>query len=482
MKHPRPRFAFPLLAFFCAIAWTAPVASGSPARPPHAPGSRGDTLRLTLSSALQRVLQTSPEIRAQEAVARYAEARYDLARASRYLTTFSATSAHAVAPGLTNPNGTAADLLWTDPDVRNDWDDLRPFNRIDISAIQPIYTFGELSGNIQAARSAIGLEEQGVRTRRIEAAVRTAELYYGLMLAKALNRLTGEAGDIVSRAMREIDRLLEEGAEGVDDADRYQVLITQQEYLRRVVEVEERLETVRTAIRRQMQLDEGEVPDVALLTLDPISLPLDSLDAYLDAAILNRPEPLKAQAGIAARQALLRVANSARYPKLFLGVEARYSYAEGRYRQQNPYLGDPFLSRSVRAGFGMRMDLNLLQTRAKVEQARAQLDEVSFQAEAARAIVLYEAEAAWRTVRVKRSAMGAAEASLQLGKDWLRTEEINFDLDLGDTENLVDAVKTNLELQAARHQSVFDYNLAVIRLLAATGLLDRTADFGIQLD
>ena len=265
MKHPRPRFAFPLLAVFCVIPWTAPVASGSPARPEHAsestvrptlvfgsparPGhasrtprrpadalvARGDTLRLTLSAALQRVLSTSPEIRAQEAVVRVAEARYDLARASRYLTTFSATSAHAVAPGLTNPNGTATDRLWTDPDVRNDWDDLRPFNRIDVSAIQPIYTFGEVSGNIQAARSAIGLEEQGVRTRRIEAAVRTAELYYGLVLAKALNRLTGEAGDIVSRAMREIDRLLEEGAEDVDDADRYQVLITQQEFLRRVV-------------------------------------------------------------------------------------------------------------------------------------------------------------------------------------------------------------------------------------------------------
>lgn len=476
-KHPRRTVPFPSIAALVAVLGaTAAVAPTARAQ------ATPDTLRLTLMAAMQRVLETSPDVRAQESVERFAEARHDLARASRFVTEFSAQSAHAVAPGLENPNGTPVDRLWSDPDVRNDWDDLSPFNRLEISAVQPIWTAGELSGNIAAARSAVEVERQGVRARRIEAAVRTAELWYGLSLAKALDRLTGEAGDIVDRALREIDDLLAEGAEDVDEADRFQVLITRQEFLRRVVEVRERLETVRTGLRRQLLLPDDQVPDVTGLTLDPLTLALDSLDFYLEAATANRPEPLQADAGVSARSALVRVARSASYPKLFLGVEARYSWAEGRFRQFNPYLGDPFLSRSVRAGFGLRMDLNVLQTRARVEQARAQLAEVSFQAEAARAVVLYEAEAAWRAVRVKRAALDAAEEALKLSKDWLRSEEISFDLDYGSTENLVDAVRVNLEQQAARHQAVFDYNMAVVRLLAATGMLDRAADFGMQLD
>ncbi len=128
------------------------------------------------------------------------------------------------------------------------------------------------------------------------------------------------------------------------------------------------------------------------------------------------------------------------------------------------------------------MDLNVRQTRARVEQARAQLSEVVHQSEAARQLVMMEVESAWRTLRVRQAAVTAAEEALHLSKEWLRTEQVNFDFDLGNTENLVDAVRSNLELQAARHQAVYDCNVAVLRLLASAGLLDRADAFGIILD
>jgi outer membrane protein TolC len=441
-----------------------------------------DTFRVTVSAAIDRAVAVSPDIRSSEAAVGYAGARLDLARASRFLTEFRATSAHSVAPGLDNPNDTPTDRLFLDPDVRNDWEDLRPFNRLEVEAIQPLFTWGEIGRSIDAARYGLEAEVQAVRSDRIQVALRTGELYYGLVLARSLERLTDEASKAVRDAKGEIERLLEEGDPDVDDADRFQVLITEQEFGRRVVEIRERLATVESGLRRQLMLPDGVVPLPGDASMEPVPFVPDSLDRYFEIALEERPEPARADAGVAARRALVGVARSAFYPKLFLGLEARYSSAEGRYRQYNPYLGDPFLSRTIRAGVGLRLDLNFLQTRAKVEQARSQLDEVIHQSEAARQLVLYEVESAWRTLKARQAAVSAAEEALHLSKEWLRTEQVNFDYDLGDTANLVSAVRANLELQAARHQAVYDYNVAVLRLLAAAGLLDRVEAFGMLLD
>ena len=63
------------------------------------------------------------------------------------------------------------------------------------------------------------------------------------------------------------------------------------------------------------------------------------------------------------------------------------------------------------------------------------------------------------------------DSSLAITKEWLRVETINFDLGFGDTDNLIKAVQANLETEARYLDAVRQYNLAVLRLLAAAGLL-----------
>lgn len=430
-----------------------------------------DTVRVDLASALERSLSVSPEVDAAEARQAYSEARLSLARASRFLTEFSASSAHAMAPGIDNPNDTPANQLYLDPDVRNDWDHLSPFSRIEFQAVQPLWTWGELGSSIDAARAGAAVDAAAVGMTSLDVLTRTAELYYGLQLADALGRLTREAGNIVDQAKEEIDRLIEEGAEDVDYADLYQVEITEQEFLQRRTQVEESRKLARAALSRQLFLPDGQGIDAVQSFLEPVSLELGELAAWQALALDDRPDLDRVTAGIEARAALVDVARSAYYPKLFFGVSGKWSYADGRERQRNPYVGDPFLSRGMQAGFAVRQNLNFTQTRAKVQQAEAERAEVSAQGDALKQLILFEVEQAWRNVIIARAAVEAREQALLISKRWLRDEQINFDLDLGDTENLVKAVRDNLSLQAQREQAVHDYNVAVIRLLRRTGQL-----------
>ena len=482
-----PSMPFPgrFLAAVLAVVLVVDVASSdvraqpapSPSSTASVSGAQVDSVTLSLAGAVQRSLEVSPEVGQRRAARNFAEARLGEARQSRYLTSFTASTAHSLAPSLDVPSSVTQNprAYYLNPEVENDWtlDALQPFTRFEVRAEQPLYTWGELSGSIRAARHGVDVEAAEIDQKTLEVARRTGELYYSLQLVQALKRLADETGDVVDRAKREVQRLLDEGAEDVDQADLFQVRLTEEEYKRRLVEINQRLETARSAVRRQLFLPDGTVVETEDSELTPVDFSLhpDSLDYYVEVGLRNRPVLDQAEAGVKARKALLDVEKSDYYPKLGMQVTYAYQYTPNRPQQESAYVGDPFNGNSTRTGIGIQFDLDFLQTRKRVDQARAELNEVRYQREAAQQLVRFEIEDAYRNVLITQEAVASRDRALTVTEEWLRNEQINFDLDLGDTENLVEAVRANLEAEARYYEAVKDYNVAVLDLLEATGIL-----------
>ena len=476
-----------VLVFLCAslLLWAPPVA-GAAGTTPSAPS---DTVRVSIEEAIQDALSSSPEVDQRRAERRFARSQHDEAQASRYLTDFTLNTAHAFAPGLTIPsdNTRPSDRLYLNPDVENDWTPgaLRPFNSLEIVARQPLWTWGELSGTIDAAEHAVDLENGRVDEKSLEVSLRTGELYYNVLLTDALSRLANRTDEVVQRAKREVKRLLDEGAEDVDDADLFEVRFTEQEFRRRRVEIQQRRATAHTALRRQLFIPDGTTVRPADTALEPLAFTFhpDSLAHYIRLGLDHRPELAQARAGRAAREAQVKVARSDYYPKL--GFQASYGFRftlPDRPRQKNAFVGDSYRGNSTRTGFGLQMNLNFRQTRARVEQAKANLNEVRHQQTAAEQLVRFEIEDAYRSVIVAETNVASRDEDVTMTGEWLRTEQINFDLGFGDTDNLVKAVQANLEAEARYYEAVRDYNVAVLRLLDATGTLTDRMESGMLLD
>jgi outer membrane protein TolC len=446
-----------------------------------------DTVRVSVTAAMRRALDVSPDVEERRALLARAEARSDEARFSRFFTDFTLNTAHSGAPSLNIPEDAEnldVNQLYLNPEVENDWDDLRFFSAIDIRARQPILTWGELRGTIRAARFGVDVEAAAVRRQALDAAFRTGELYYNVLLTDALSRLVDETGEVVRRAEREVQRLLDEGDEDVDDADLFRVKLTKEEFRRRRVEVRERRALARTALRRQLFL--GPATDTLVVTerLQPLDVPLppDSLAYVVNLALAHRPELDQAEAGIAAREAQVDVAQSDYYPKLGLQLSYAGRYAADRFRQESAYVNDPFVGSGTETGFGIRLNLNFLQTRARVEQAKAQANRVRHQRDGAQQLIRVEAEQALREFVIEKANYQSRERALQTTEEWLRTEQINFDLELGNTENLIEAVEANLQAEAAYFEAVHRYNTSILRLLRATGVLADRARAGMLVD
>ena len=431
-----------------------------------------DTLRVDLPSVLQQTILISPDVQAARSNGNWADARYALARSNRILPNATIVSAMSAVPGIKNPNETPHEQLYLDPAVRNDYGNLRPYAQTEISLLQPIYTWG---ANRAIAAAAAGADLEDARTEEtiLEASLRAAGLYYDVLLTNELFRLTDRAGDVVSMAMEEINRLLEEGNPDVDDADRYQVLITQQEYQRRIVEVKQKRQTALAALRRQLLAEDSTRIVPIRDALEPLKFVLESLESYQQKALMYHPKIHQAKAGRTATRELVRAAKSNYYPQIVFGFTFSASGASNRFRQPNPYVGDAFRRSRVRTGIGLYQKLNFGETRARVAQARARQTSAEYLAIAAEQLVLAEIEQSWRQVIIEEAALTAQDSSLAVSKEWLRVEQINFDLDLGDTENLVEAVQMNLTLEAGYYEAVRRYNMAVMKLLADAGMLTR---------
>ncbi|MEM1041098.1 MAG: TolC family protein [Bacteroidota bacterium] len=454
-----------MLRLLALLAALAPAALAQP-----------DTLDVDVLGAMRLALDGSPEVEIERAGRDFAAARARQARAARFLTEFSLTTGHAVAPGLDRNGSTLpADQLYLDPGVRNDWDDARPYNEFTAEAIQPLWTWGELSGQIRAADAAVTLEEAQAAAKASEVALRTGELYYGLLLAETLSAIAVETGEALGTARGELQGLLDEGDASVSDADLFQLRLFEQEYLRQRAEVGEQRALAASALGRQVLR-----PGAAVRTrpLEPIAFERDSLGVYQRLGLAHRAELRQAEAGLRARDALVRVAKSDYYPKLFIGGRASGRYAEGRTQQGNPFISDSFLGAGLRFGVGVRQNLTFFQTRAKVQQAEAERAEVRFQQTAAEQLVLFEVEEAYRRLVIAEAALRARREAVRIAGEWLRTEQINFDLALGDVDDLIAAVRADLESRAARLEAVQTYNVAVLRLLHATGTLAERAERG----
>jgi len=479
-------FATLILIVIC-VSGPVSVFAQSPAKSSGAGRSESvdfaaDTVVVSLTDAITRALEISPELSASEAETGKASSLYDLARASRYLTRFELTSVFSTAPAIHNPNNTPTDRLYLDPDVRNNWENGSIFSRVDVRAVQPLFTWGEVTGNIRAAEHGVDVR-LGVERATTQAIVnRTAEMYFKLLLTEALYKVTEEAGEQVDRAEKQIADLIEEGDPGVDQADLFDVQITKQEFVRGVVAVKQRMETAAAALSRQMILRDGTAVRTTASELETIDFEQLPLEHYQLLALQHRPELEQVVSGRLARNELVTVAKSDYYPKLFLAVDATYSYAQNRYRQPNPYVGDPFLNRSLRAGIGITQKLNFSQTKARVERARYDEIALESQEEILHQLIQFEVEQAYREVIIASAAVEANAKALQISKEWLATEEINFDLGLGDSQNLVRVVKRNLEAILEDFEARYAYNVAVLRLLGATGILEASVQNGIFVE
>ncbi|MCX7988478.1 MAG: TolC family protein, partial [Thermodesulfovibrio sp.] len=97
------------------------------------------------------------------------------------------------------------------------------FGMLTMQVLQPIYTFGKISGYKTAAEGGIKVSESELEKKRSELILKTKELYWSLTLVRDLRILAKEIKDEIEKAIKKTEEDLKKDIPSADELTLYKL-------------------------------------------------------------------------------------------------------------------------------------------------------------------------------------------------------------------------------------------------------------------
>ncbi len=422
---------------------------------------------LTLQACEDLALKHNPKVRDARVSIELAEARHAQASHAKFLPKFEIRNIWGPIPkarGEFNEFG-----VLTSPDTATGLSDLRYFTEVEMNLIQPLFTFGKLSGLSRAARFGSEVEQGNLERNQNEVRLQVRELYWGLLFGAELLAVVENAQTEMTKAEKKVQEKLDEGAEDVSQTDLFKLRIFKYEINKRHREAESKITLAKSALRLALGLEETDDFELATEYLEPIGVNIEDVDVYYDIAGRHRPEIFQLRAGINARESLVTVSKSDYFPQFFFGGQVKYNFAKDRFDPNNPFVFNQ--TNFFRPGFvfGASMNLNFLQTRDKVRVARAEYRQLAEKEAALSDAIKLEVEKSFLELKQAETNMQESRTALKASDSWLRSVSMTFDIGVAEVKELIDAFQANSKMQAEHLENVFKFNTAAAKLSKAVG-------------
>jgi outer membrane protein TolC len=416
---------------------------------------------LDLDTAMGLAAQGSDEVAIRQAELAAARSDEALARALRIVPSASATL-------VVGPSPEARGNVLDSPNTNRGLTGLRPFGRVDVQVVQPLFTFGRLDAASDAAAAGVKAREGLVQDTVAQVQLRVVQLFWGISLAKRLLTVAGDVDKALDEADRRVARSLAAADGEVTLSDKYKLDLFRGMVRGRKVDAERGLTLARVGLAASI----GVAPERLALRETPLDAaegaPPDRA-AALAAAERRRPDLAALDQAIAARDAEVRAEEAAAKPQLFLAGAFSYGYAPNRDIQLNPWVHDDFNLLSLGAVLGIRQDLSFPMLSARAGKARAEKAALERQRAGVARLVQVQVEGALADLEAARGKLAAARATLGAGRALFRSAGLDFGAGLIEARNLIESYGLFVESQVSAAQATYDLLVAEARLAQVTG-------------
>ncbi len=426
---------------------------------------------LTLPQLISMALNFSPEVKASKSEVTLAQEQRNEARGYRF-PQFDATAMTGVVPNARLPVVVGQGNALSYPDPKNKLHGVNIFGRMDFSVVQPLYTFGKIAFREEAANRNVKVKEVGVEAKKGEVILQVSEAYYGLILSEQGKDAVREARSYLTDTRVRIDRLLAIRSPNVRESDRYRLAAYEGGVEKFGAQADEGAKVANVALRALTGQGAGDNLKVA--TDLPTPTAPKTLDHYVRIALELRPEFTQLKEGLAARQLLVDAAKADRYPSFFLAVVGQLAGAPGRRNIQDPYIIDYFNDNFAFPFVGAKWHFDFGILKAKVNQARAELEQLQHTEKTALMGIPVEVAQIHGKVQENYKASLGMEKAYVNARRWLITAFSNFDMGVGKLEEIFNAFEKYGVFRGDYLMALYDYNLNLAKLDKVTGAFRRS--------
>lgn len=428
-----------------------------------------DTLEISLRDFIDLGLSNSGQIKYDKTSVDLAENRVSSAKDQRFLPSLNFRSEHALVPGVSSPGNFPEEEIYLDPNAKNDWDKVGVFNRLRITGVQPVFTWGSINKAISAAEEAVKATEFEFQAKKEDMEVRLFELYYSYVLALEIERLLKDAEDKINQIENSLDDAQEEG-DDIDETDVYKFKVFKAQFGIQKAEVDESLVFVKQTWEYILRNENGTMYIPSIRYLDPLAAKLSGIDHYQNSAFLNRNELRGISTGKEALMKYIDYQKASNLPGLYLGFTTTFASTPIRPRQPNPFISTPENTFNTAFGITIRQNLNFFQAKTQLDRVKIELRKMDYLSEAAKDGILLEVNQAYQKAAVAEVKVERTDEALLTTKQWLRMEQQDYDFGIGEVKDLIDAMKMELELRLKEKESIFEFNTSMAKLNNAAGI------------
>jgi len=343
------------------------------------------------------------------------------------------------------------------------------FSRVDVTLVQPLYTWGQISSGKRAAEAGVRARELLVDDSLQQVGFRVLQAYWGVSLARRLLAISDDVQGALADADKRISDELSRRTGEVVLEDKYRVAIFRAEILQRTAEAQKGRNLARVAISAMLAISEPELvlKDEPLPVLEQESSP--SREQAIQLAEQARPDLRGLDQGVKALEAQADANRAALWPQIFAAGTFSWAWASNRDRQTNPWVNDEFQHLNGGLAIGLRQNLSIPLLSSQVRKAEAELSSLRQKREGLVRLIQAQTDQALADLRAASEKHAATQAGLSAGRSWFRSAGLNFAIGVTDARGLIDAYAAYVKSQADGAQATYELLLARGHLDQVTG-------------
>ena len=429
--------------------------------------------KLDIAQAIEMALAHDPRIEEKEAFVRKARGLLQEAEGGDGLR-YSVDSFLALTSGVDGgfyeggENSCSGDCKPRDDQY--DFDDgLSLWGSLKFSIIKPLATFGRIESYQKAAQSNVLIKQQDVTLQRDEIGLQVVRAYYGYLTARDSRLLLNDVRKRLSSALELVEQWIEEGSGKATLSDRYALesgLGLIDNYLSEAGALEE----IAMAGLKLLTGRKENIIELADRRLQPLELPPESLQEWIELARSNRVELKQVEAGLNARRALVEANRATKRPIVYAGVAGSMAYSPERDSLDNPYIYDPFNHVGMSPLVGLSWQWEQGRQPAQVVQAQAELDALVHKASFARKGIPFQVREQYLTMHGKYKSVESMRKSSKSARRWMIAAYSDFEAGLEEADEIINALQVYVLAYAEYLRSVNDFNNLVSKLKSVSGV------------
>lgn len=423
---------------------------------------RGEEQQLSLAEAVSLALKFSPLMTIGRFEVKQAQHKADEALGKIITPQVTATSYSGL---VSEARGDVSNS----PDESEEYDDLGPFFKLDVTVVQPLYTFGKYSAARDAGLNYQSMQESKLRAASNNLSFEVIKAYLGVT-AGTQGLATGhQLTDKYQFLVDKIQTLLESDDPTVSDSELLEaqsmLFDIEQQATKTVVNLEQSTVYLCGLLNRpldkELRVKTPNTPDFNMM--EP------ALQKVLDYARSNSWALKSIESGVLALQQKAELETNMKYPDIFLAAGAGYGYAPNRDKQVNPFISDDYNYQKIGAVLGMKWDFNFSSHNAREQHAAVEYLKAAEQQKLATLRLDGEVRNTFSETKRYWHLLTAVEKSLNAARTWTMLESDNFDMGIGEVKRLITAYRKYFQLKADEIETRYNYLLALTTLAKSLG-------------